>query len=105
MRAAGAWRRGPLPARSSRRETSSHSSSQTATRNQASRMRLSARLDQLHQALEAGQQHQLDEALLAAGAGQVRTAKDTAIFGSDREVLVYNRRGLLGHRHSSAFDG
>ncbi|MFD2767917.1 hypothetical protein [Micromonospora eburnea] len=56
---------------------------------------LSARLDQLHQHLEAGQQHRIDEALLAAGPRQVRTAKDTAVFGSDREVLVYDAAGRL----------
>jgi hypothetical protein len=58
---------------------------------------LSARLDQLHQALEAGQQHRLDESLLEAGPGQVRTAKDTAWrpWGTDREVLVYGRSGRL----------
>lgn len=56
---------------------------------------LGANLDQLHEGLAAGQQDRLDEALLAAGPGQVRTAKDTAIFGSDREVLVYTDRGRL----------
>ncbi|WP_174189101.1 hypothetical protein [Nocardia barduliensis] len=59
---------------------------------------LSAALDQLHHQLEAGQQNRIDEALLAAGPGRVRTARHTtigAIFGSDREVLVYNAAGRL----------
>ncbi|MGH3885147.1 MAG: hypothetical protein ACRDSZ_01030 [Pseudonocardiaceae bacterium] len=58
---------------------------------------LDAELDRLHRHLEAGQQTRLDEALLAAGPGQVRTARDTAFwwFASDREVLVYNETGRL----------
>ncbi|MFJ6671138.1 hypothetical protein ACIQMJ_08540 [Actinosynnema sp. NPDC091369] len=56
---------------------------------------LGAELDRLHQHLEAGQQTTLDEAVLAAGPGQVRTARDTALWGSDREVLVYNQAGNL----------
>ena len=56
---------------------------------------ISAELNRLHTALEAGQQARLDADLATAGPGHTQSVKDTAIFGADREVLVYSSRGGL----------
>jgi hypothetical protein len=52
-------------------------------------------LDRLHEALSKSQADVLDLDVLEAGEGAVRTVEDTAWFGVDREMYVYNERGCL----------
>ncbi|HET9117169.1 MAG TPA: hypothetical protein VFN75_03685 [Pseudonocardiaceae bacterium] len=55
---------------------------------------LGAELDRLDVELGKAQQGKIEADVAAAGAGNVKSVKDTAwIFGSDRRVYVYNQRG------------
>jgi hypothetical protein len=58
-----------------------------------------ADLDRLHVELDKAQQGKLEADVAAAGAGSVKSVKDTAwIFGSDRRVYVY-KQGGAPHRY------